>query len=246
MPKHRPKPPTPQIPEKQKRRMQREEFFTRVMTRSPMEGGDITETPEGEYTIHLGWQTLERLYDIAETRDVKAAVLIREAVAFWLEHLPIDYWEVPKPPTTTDHQYTSNATGQTVIVKNVPLSQHLPEVGEVLSIATAKHLETLINTALKSGLSIVETDFAATTQNYPPNALEPQSTLSRMLEESEAAAHALLRGIATVRQTGNDDKAILFDAVSLTHQKAKSLLRQLEKEAEAADQAEDSKPKRKK
>ena len=145
----------------------------------------------------------------------------------------------PKPPPapleqvdSTDYSYSSKATGQTIKIKDVPVSRRLPDGEPLLSIVTAKHLETLVNAALRSGLSIVETDFTATANTKPPSALDPQSTLSRMLEESEAAAYDVLHGIAIVRQAGNDNKAILFSAVSLMHQKSKSMLRQLEKETD--------------
>ncbi len=74
-----------EIPEKLHNRMIREEWFNRILTRDSLEGGDVTEGVEGEYTVHFGWETLERLYDLGEIRDVKVTVLIREAVAFWLE-----------------------------------------------------------------------------------------------------------------------------------------------------------------
>jgi hypothetical protein len=71
------------------------------------------------------------------------------------------------------------------------------------------------------------------------------STLKRMLTEYEAAAQEVLQNIKRVKREGNDDDAALFSATSLIHQKSKSILRQLEKEANAADAAEDNpKPKR--
>jgi hypothetical protein len=58
------------------------------------------------------------------------------------------------------------------------------------------------------------------------------STFKRLLSEYEEAVKEVLHEIKRVKKTGEDDEATLYGASSLVHQKSKSILRQLEKEAQ--------------
>jgi DNA-binding ferritin-like protein len=63
------------------------------------------------------------------------------------------------------------------------------------------------------------------------------STLKRLLSEYEEAAQEVLKEIKRVKKSGDDNEATLYSASSLIHQKSKSILRQLEKEADKMDAA---------
>ncbi len=61
------------------------------------------------------------------------------------------------------------------------------------------------------------------------------STFKRLLSEYEEATQEVLREIKRVKKTGEDEEATLYTASSLVHQKSKSILRQLEIEAQKPD-----------
>jgi hypothetical protein len=52
---------------------------------------------QAHYTVNFDPNTLEQLYNHAEQRGVRVAVLIRRAVALWLEQETLSHWKAPSP-----------------------------------------------------------------------------------------------------------------------------------------------------
>ena len=105
MPKHRPKPPPTALEHKRlKRRKLEDVTLTEFMGRDrghAAEGDHEGAEWEGQahYTVNFDPDTLEQLYNHAEQRGVRVAVLIRRAVALWLEQQTLDYWQEPSAKT---------------------------------------------------------------------------------------------------------------------------------------------------
>jgi hypothetical protein len=85
----REKPPTLTLEEQRQKRRDElegtyEALFRKVVSGDTMEGAEL-HSEAGAYTVFLGVDTLEKLFTLADARGVKVAVLIRKAVAQWLE-----------------------------------------------------------------------------------------------------------------------------------------------------------------
>jgi hypothetical protein len=97
--KRRPKPTPDPLQQKQLKRRELEDVnLTEFMGRDrghAAEGDHEGAEWEGQahYTVNFDPDTLEQLYNHAEQRGVRVAVLIRRAVALWLEQQTLDHWQ---------------------------------------------------------------------------------------------------------------------------------------------------------